>query len=412
MGDDLEKTIKIVQFSGKQEDWRKWSKKFLARAAMKKYKGVLLGTVVVPAESDVLDTRTNDGKLLKAARDANEIAYNELLLCSDDDVAFTAVDTACTQDLPSGSAKLAWDNLIAKYEPKTSASKAALKYKFEASKMKDELVHPDTWLAELEQIRQQLASMNSPISDEDMMLHVLVHLPKSYDTVAEQLERRVGHATSPLTLDELREELRNKFLRIQRHNEDEEATALATRSTKNKFFKGTCRLCGKYGHRGSDCWTKNNSQTTMPTSQQDKDNKEKNKNNKECKYCKRSGHTVDECWKLKNKKEREEKEKNDDKNKKNENNKKEKKEDQDVVMITTLAESYTALQCAEYKKKNDYELWIGDTGATAHMSNSPDGFENIKYIPSRIKMGNNDILNSPFYGDKRMIVIQKEKNLN
>jgi hypothetical protein len=411
---DVEKTIKIVQFSGKQEDWRKWSRKFLARATMKKYKGVLLGTTIVPAESDVLDLRTNEGKAAKAARDANEIGYNELLLCSDDDVVFATVDSACTADLPSGSARLAWQNLEAKFEPKTSASKVELRRQFTTTILEDESVHPDSWLASLEKIRQQLAGMNSPISDNDMILHILCNLPRAYETLSEQLERRVDHQQNPLTLDELREELRLKYQRLTRYNQKEDATALVANFKKG--FKGTCRLCGKYGHKATDCWhNKSNNQsqaTTNPTQDKIQNNQNENKNKKECKYCKKSGHTVDECWKLKFKKEKDEKNKNEDKKQKIDNDKKEKKEENDVVMIMTQVDENIALQCADIKKKyQTYELWIGDTGATAHMSNSPDGFENIVYIESKIKMGNKATLISPFYGDKKVSIIQGQQKI-
>jgi hypothetical protein len=62
-------------------------------------------------------------------------------------------------------------------------------------------------------------------------------------------------------------------------------------------------------------------------------------------------------------------------------------------------------------KEENVELWIGDTGATAHMSNSPDGFEQIKYIETKIKLGNGDCLSSPYYGNKRIQFIQKDKKI-
>jgi hypothetical protein len=257
-------------------------------------------------------------------------------------------------------------------------TRVALKYEFEASRMKSDMSHPDEWLAELEKIRQQLALMNKPISDDDLMLHVLVHLPKLYESIAEQLEKRVEHATNPLTLDELREELCAKYQQIKRQNGQEESTALATR--KSGFCKGTCRICGKYGHRGSDCWNKNGNQATTTTITQGNPNNSDSKNNKSCKYCKKVGHSVEECWKLKNKKEQDEQNKNsnDEKQNKNENTKKEKTDDKDMVLIATQFDSDIALQCMSIKIEKNLELWIRDTGATAHKSNSPDGFENIK----------------------------------
>ena len=65
MNQEIERTVKLVPFSGKQEDWRKWSWKFLARAAIKKYEGILLGETQVPrfdAEFDD-DNEENDAAL-------------------------------------------------------------------------------------------------------------------------------------------------------------------------------------------------------------------------------------------------------------------------------------------------------------------------------------------------------------
>ena len=50
-----EKTIRVIPFSGKQEEWRMWSRKFLARAKIRGYKEVLLGLVDVPDQVEVLN---------------------------------------------------------------------------------------------------------------------------------------------------------------------------------------------------------------------------------------------------------------------------------------------------------------------------------------------------------------------
>ena len=47
MTDDKIKTIRVLQFTGKEEDWNRWSKTFMATAAVKGYK-------VAPSE----DTKT------------------------------------------------------------------------------------------------------------------------------------------------------------------------------------------------------------------------------------------------------------------------------------------------------------------------------------------------------------------
>ncbi len=42
-----EDSIKIIKFSGKQEDYTYWAEKFLARASIKGYDEILEGTVEV-----------------------------------------------------------------------------------------------------------------------------------------------------------------------------------------------------------------------------------------------------------------------------------------------------------------------------------------------------------------------------
>jgi hypothetical protein len=63
---------------------------------------------------------------LLRARELNTLAYSELLLSCNDDVAFGAVDEACPEDLPGGSATLAWANLVAKFEPRTPSLKVKI----------------------------------------------------------------------------------------------------------------------------------------------------------------------------------------------------------------------------------------------------------------------------------------------
>ena len=39
---DGDKAIRVIPFTGDQKDWRMWSRKFLARADLKGYQGILL----------------------------------------------------------------------------------------------------------------------------------------------------------------------------------------------------------------------------------------------------------------------------------------------------------------------------------------------------------------------------------
>ena len=88
------------------------------------------------------------------------------------------------------------------------------------------------------------------------MIHVLNNLTADYELQVALLEKRIGSATDPLTVDELREELNLKFERLNlksdcKDDEDAEEQALFTSQ-----FKGKCHNCGKFGHKSANCHAK------------------------------------------------------------------------------------------------------------------------------------------------------------
>ena len=106
------KELKIVAFSGNAEDWPKWSKKFMAAARLKRFAGVIDGSVTVPELKENMDETD------QAIRDLNQAAYCCLLYSMDEHISFNLVDTAKSENLPDGDAALAWKNLLSRYEPR------------------------------------------------------------------------------------------------------------------------------------------------------------------------------------------------------------------------------------------------------------------------------------------------------
>ena len=51
------KEFKIVGFSGSVEDWPKWSKKFMAAGKLKKFAGLIDGSVTVPELTDNMNEK-------------------------------------------------------------------------------------------------------------------------------------------------------------------------------------------------------------------------------------------------------------------------------------------------------------------------------------------------------------------
>jgi len=318
------KAIRIIPFSGKEEDWNRWSKTFLATATAKGNREVI--------KPETPTTKADDAK--------NVQVYNDLVLSCQDDITFGIVDESVSTDFPDGDARLAWAKLQEKFEPKTGAAKVQLKKEFHQCKLTSVDEDPEVWITDLELKRRRLKVLGTEIVDEDLILHIINNLPKEYEMVIELCEEDLSKGI--LTLKDARERIRARFNRIKKAKDDtDEAIALMT----TKGFKGACTVCGKVGHKGADCFSL-----------------EKNKDKKE-KYFKR----------LKDKRR---------KGKKN-NKSKDKKQDtsdnnEDDTEIVLMANGLTNFQ---------RNTWIADSGASTHMCNDISALYDLKETNQVISIG-------------------------
>ena len=139
------------------------------------------------------------------------------------------------------------------------------------------------------------------ITEDDLILHILNNLPKTYETTEEICEDDLTRGV--LTFENLRERLRVKFRRNKMNDymKRDEVALYA------KQFKGTCNVCGKIGHKGVDCFTleknKRKKEEYMKK-MNNKKNKGKGKQDKskvKCYSCQKMGHYSNECPDKKNK---------------------------------------------------------------------------------------------------------------
>ena len=153
-------------------------KQFLAVSSKRDYKDILLGNVTAPKASDILDETTTDGKEKLKARKANDNAYHDLILANEEPVPFNIVDKSVTTDLPDGDARVAWLALSKKYENKTTTSLITLTSQFNDSKLTDSEIDPEIWIVHLKVIKTRLDETSNPISDKNLMIHILHNLPE------------------------------------------------------------------------------------------------------------------------------------------------------------------------------------------------------------------------------------------
>ena len=138
--------MRIVELSENEDEWPKWSKKFMAVAKLKKFANIIDGSVLVPKLTDNMDEKDI------GIRDLNQATYCCLLYCMTDEISFSLVDTAKTRDLPDGDAALAWRNLLTKHEPKQYGILLNLKRDFVTKSLDECEQNPDILYLELKKI--------------------------------------------------------------------------------------------------------------------------------------------------------------------------------------------------------------------------------------------------------------------
>jgi hypothetical protein len=98
-------------FFGIKGEWPIWNEIFLAKTKHSGVKDILLGNVVIPKRSYVIEEKTEEGKEMMRAVESNEIAFTELVLSinvisSKGEIAFEIVKSYKTKDFEGGNAAL------------------------------------------------------------------------------------------------------------------------------------------------------------------------------------------------------------------------------------------------------------------------------------------------------------------
>jgi hypothetical protein len=75
--------IRVLNFSGRKEEWPTWSEKFLAKAKRSGIKDVLLGKLQIPKTSEELEEKSEEGRRMMKNADLNELAFTEIILSID-----------------------------------------------------------------------------------------------------------------------------------------------------------------------------------------------------------------------------------------------------------------------------------------------------------------------------------------
>ena len=268
------KAIKVLKFTEKESESDHWSENFVALARPRDFAGILLGTEQAPRADEHIDKKKSDGsyeltdadrKEKKRLRQANGNAYINLQL-SCEELPYDLVSLAKTEELPDGCPRDAWERLTSEYDLTEGEGKITLMSMFQQHQLEDVRTNITVWLTSIAIQVNKLKKLNHVLDEEYQITHILASLPKEYSSVVEQvkIDRRTG--STLITMDEIKKRLKEHYLQLKgEHGWSEDEMALNMKSSinqsknikkgnKEKFFKGRCNHCGKFGHKKADCW--------------------------------------------------------------------------------------------------------------------------------------------------------------
>ena len=111
------KSIKVIKFNNRKEDWTEFALKFKAIADEREYNEIFEGTVNGPRDTDV-----SGGEESAQIKTANTRGYRGIILATKD-TSLTMVANTNTDALPKGDLHLARKKLEKRWDPKSTEDK-------------------------------------------------------------------------------------------------------------------------------------------------------------------------------------------------------------------------------------------------------------------------------------------------
>ena len=242
----------------------------------------------------------------------------------------------------------------------------------------------------LETLRNKLNNdYNMVIDDDDLMIHIIEFLPSGgYESLKTSFIRQVASVVDPLTIENMKIQLKanTRFKNSDEYktetNEDKElyskfrgqceTCGLNGHSSRTCFKNMKCSKCGKSGHVDDECWQTTKFSICNKYGHPDaicwyKDNNSEIRPEEwqkiECDFFHKIGHTEKYCYVKKYLKENEDKVENND---------------EKPRAFYTRFETNGEEKGFKMVDFDDQQLWIGDSGASHHITNTIVGMTNIK----------------------------------
>jgi hypothetical protein len=280
VAEDLESnfgtTVRAFAFNGDETKFRAWEGKTLALSACKGFLLALTtaerepgltveefeyGEVEVPgtqptgvadtgAETRVVATTTRPTTTVENRRYLARSAAWTYLVASCTDKAYSLIERA------EGDPFLAWSILQEKYIATDAEENFPdLPEAFANCKLNETKKGPGLWFNDLDHFNIRIGRINKKYEKDDLQMknHIMTSMSSGYDPARRvEVQRRAGD--NPLA--KLRKEITLQYKALAKagsKNKLESAMVANVNKHPYKKFKGTCRNCGKIGHKADEC---------------------------------------------------------------------------------------------------------------------------------------------------------------
>jgi hypothetical protein len=211
------------------------------------------------------------------------------LVASCTDKAYALIERA------DGDPFKAWTILQEKYcATDAEENYPELSEAFGKCKLSETKQDPELWFNDLDHLNMRIARINKKYELDDLQMksHIMRSMSSGYDSVV--VKYRVELAETPLM--KLRKEIGLQYKALLKTTKNKSESALVANVNKHPYkkFKGTCRNCGKIGHKANECRsaksTADNSDSTKTPG---------GKSSVTCFNCQEKGHYANKCPKPK-----------------------------------------------------------------------------------------------------------------